>query len=73
MGEEEKWWESRTLWGAGIALAAFILTFFGVTITAEEQTTVLDLVVQIATPMGALVAFILTVIGRLKATKKIVK
>ena len=71
MGEEEKWYQSRTIWGAIIALVAFVFTFFGVTIVAEEQATILELVVQIATPMGALVGVILTIIGRVKATKSI--
>ena len=71
--EEEKWYQSRAIWGAIIALVAFALTFFGITISAEEQTTAIDLILQVATPMGALVAFILTLIGRIKATKKIVK
>lgn len=73
MVEEEKWWQSRAIWGAIIALVAFGLTFFGITISAEEQTTLVDLILQVATPMGALVAFILTLVGRIKATKKIVK
>lgn len=69
----EKWYQSRTLWGAGIALAAFALTWFGVTISPEEQATAIELVVAVATPVGALVAFILTLVGRIKATKTIVK
>lgn len=69
----EKWYKSRTIWGALIALTAFLLTWFGVTISPEEQATAIDLIVAVAAPMGALVAFILTLIGRIKATKTIVK
>jgi len=73
MNGEEKWWQSRAIWGAIIALGAFVLTWFGVSVTAEEQTTLVDLILAVATPLGALVAFILTLVGRIKATKKIVK
>ena len=71
MNGEEKWWQSKTIWGAGVALAAFALTWFGVTVTPEEQTTLVTLIVAVATPAGALVAFVLTIIGRITATKKI--
>ena len=73
MNGEEKWYQSRAIWGAILLFAAFILTWFGVTISPEEQATAIDLVVAVATPMGALVAFILAIVGRVKATKKIVK
>ena len=73
MSGEEKWYQSRAIWGAIIALLAFGFTFFGVVISPEEQATAVDLILQVATPMGALVAFILTLVGRIKATKKIVK
>lgn len=71
--DEKKWWESRTIWGAIIAVVCFGLTFFGITIAEPEQTQIIDLILQIATPVGALVALILTIVGRVKATKVIKK
>jgi len=73
MEDQERWWQSRAIWGGIIALLAFGATFFGLTVSVEEQATLVDLVIQVATPAGALVAFILTLVGRIGATKKITR
>lgn len=65
------WYLSKTIWGAILMFAALLLSFFGVTVTPEEQASMADLIIQIAEGVVGLVGFVLTIYGRFKATKPI--
>jgi len=69
--DTKKWWESKTIWGAIVMLAALILGYLGVEVGPEEQATFVDLVVGAINEVMALVGFVLTIVGRFKADKAI--
>lgn len=63
---------SVTLWGAVITLIAFIsVTFFGVEITPDEQAEGTMHMKTLVDAVGALVGWVMIVIGRFKADKKL--
>lgn len=68
---EKSWYKSRTIWGALIALAAYVLNHFGFVVSPEEQATLVDHIMPVVVPLSALVACVLTIIGRFRAEKRI--
>lgn len=67
--DNKAWWQSKTVWGGLIALAAGILAAFGFTLSPEDQNTLVNIVVGITGAVGGLIA----VVGRVKASKKVGK
>ena len=68
--ETKAWYKSKTLWGAVImALSAILSQTTGQQISADEQETATHMVMGIAEGAGALVGFILVIVGRIKATR----
>ncbi|MEO0166591.1 MAG: hypothetical protein ABIL39_10700 [candidate division WOR-3 bacterium] len=64
---EKPWFKSKTIIGAILMFIALIFSFFGVTISPEEQAGMADLIVQVAEGIAGLVGFILAIYGRIKA------
>jgi len=67
MVEEKKWFESKTIWGALVAVAASVAGGFGFSINEASQLELTNAVVQLVAAMGAMVALY----GRLNATQVI--
>lgn len=67
MVEEKFWYQSKTIWGSLVAVAAALAASFGVTIDAANQAEIAAAIVQLVGGAGALVA----IYGRLKATQVI--
>ena len=67
MDQTEKWYQSRGVWGGLIAVVAGIAALFGLTISAEVQVEVVDLLIA----LGPVIGGALALYGRLKATKRI--
>ena len=65
--DAKSWYKSKTLWGILIAFGAQALTSAGFTVGAEEQSTLVDMVMKIV-EIGAL-AF--AAYGRISSTKAI--
>jgi type II secretory pathway component PulF len=68
---EKEWWKSQTLWGGIIMAIAFIVGLLGYSITTQEQKTMTDLIISIATPLGELIGLIMLIIGRVKVGKQL--
>lgn len=64
MVEEKYWYESKTIWGALLAVGASIMGALGITIDAVAQTDLADALIQLIGAVGAMVA----IYGRLSAT-----
>jgi len=71
--ETKSWWKSKTLFGAAITLGAFVAMYFGLDVSLDEQTQMVDLLVEIGTAAGALVGTVLVIVGRIKANRKLAK
>ena len=67
MVDEKPWYESRTIWGSLIAIAAALSSTLGVSIDGATQTELASIVVQFAGAAGSLLA----IYGRLVATDMI--
>ena len=67
MVDEKAWYESKTIWGALIAVVASAVSTLGYTIDASAQSELSDAVVQIVGALGAIIALY----GRLTATRVI--
>jgi len=63
--------ESKTFWGAVITLVASGLLVFGVAVTPEEQEAAGNAVLRIVGGVGEIVGFVVVIIGRIKAEKRI--
>ena len=59
--------ESRTFWGAVIAVLSALAGFIGYTVAAEDQAALIEHVSTITGVIGGLIA----IWGRIKATKMI--
>jgi len=64
MVEEKAWYESKTIWGSLVAVAAALSATLGVSLDGPTQSQLAEVVVQLAGAIGALVA----IYGRLSAT-----
>ena len=61
------WHHSKTVWGSLIALAATIAAAFGIDIDGDAQTALVEVILQLVTVGGSLMA----VFGRISATTMI--
>ena len=67
MVDEKAWYESTTIWGALVAVAASVVGGLGFTIDASAQSELSEAIVQIVGALGAIIALY----GRLTATRVI--
>ncbi|PZU86612.1 MAG: hypothetical protein DI528_09060 [Shinella sp.] len=67
MNDLKQWYQSKTVWGALIAIAASALRLAGFELTAADQLQLADIAVSAAGTLGGLLA----IYGRLKATRGI--
>ncbi len=67
MLDTKTWYQSRTIWGALVAGAASLGSLLGMSIGPDEQTMLVDALLQAIGAGGA----ILAVIGRLSAHARI--
>lgn len=69
MTQEKVWYQSKAVWGSLVTIGATAAGVAGVVISPEIQDQIVNTVVLIATGIGGLVSLI----GRIKADKKITK
>jgi len=67
--DNKAWWQSKTIWGSFITLIAVGLSLGGIVITHEEQEYITEAILVVITGIGG----ILSLVGRLRAEKKIGK
>lgn len=61
-------WQSKTMWGGVIMLAALIASsFFGVEISPDEQATLIDKALASTDEAAGLIGFITVLYGRITA------
>ena len=63
MEQAKPWYASKTVWGSLVAGAAIVAGFFGLTVGAEDQASIVDSAVQIVGAIGAALA----IYGRITA------
>lgn len=61
------WYQSRTLWGALIAIGSGIAALYGYHITPQDQQTLIELLSALTSILGGLIAFV----SRILATHQI--
>lgn len=65
-------WQSKTVWGAVVMMAAFILSMTGtLQITEAEQAEMTDKIMGMVDEAGVALGFILTLWGRATASTSI--
>ena len=64
-------WESATFWGVIITALSGLLGRYGVDITPEDTKSMSAALVAAATPLGILVGLVMTIWGRVRATRKV--
>lgn len=67
MQDIKQWYQSKTVWGALVAIFAGLLQAGGIDLDTDSQTTLADSLVAISGAIGGLVALY----GRLSAEKKV--
>ncbi|AYD00242.1 hypothetical protein [Neorhizobium sp. NCHU2750] len=67
LGVMKNWYQSKTVWGALIAVAASALQLAGLDIGADEQGEMVNIAVTLAGAVGGLLALY----GRIVATGRI--
>lgn len=67
MLEAKQWYQSKTVWGAVIAMAAPLLKHVGVEMGLAEQADLADALATLASALGG----VLAIYGRVKATRSI--
>lgn len=67
MNDTKQWYQSKTVWGALIAIAASLLQAGGVDLDVAGQDQLADNLVAISGAVGGLIA----IYGRLKAEKRL--
>jgi len=66
MSETTKsWWESKTIWGAGLVLASTVLGIFGYDFSGADQA----LIAEYANDMIVTVGGVIAIYGRVVASK----
>lgn len=68
MNDVKAWYQSRTVWGALIAILASLANGAGVEVTTGEEGELADLVVAAVGVVGGFVALI----GRISARRRVV-
>lgn len=69
MHNSKKWYLSKSILGSITAILATILGSFGLQISAEEQESIVMIVANVATSVGALIA----IYGRVTANSRLEK
>jgi hypothetical protein len=64
-------WESATFWGVVITALSGLLGRYGIDITPEDTKSLSAALVAAATPLGILVGLVVTIWGRVRATRKV--
>ncbi len=64
MVEEKNWYESKTIWGALLAVGASFMGTLGISVDTVAQTDLADALIQLIGAIGAMIA----IYGRLSAT-----
>jgi hypothetical protein len=67
MEDLKTWYQSRTIWGALVAIIASLAHAGGFSLSASDQGQIADALVSVAGTAGGLVA----IWGRVKATSKL--
>lgn len=67
MVEEKQWYQSKTIWGALIAVGASFVNALGLSIDTTAQNDLADAMIQLIAAIGAMMA----IYGRLSATEVI--
>lgn len=67
MEDFKTWYQSRTIWGALIAIGASLAHAGGYSLTAADQGQIADAAVSLAGTMGGLMA----IWGRIRATSRV--
>lgn len=65
MVEEKHWYQSKTVWGALLAVTASLLSAMGISIDTAAQSDIADAMIQLVGAVGAIIA----IYGRLSATE----
>lgn len=68
MEDLKTWYQSRTIWGALVAILASLAHAGGFSLTATDQGQIADALVSLVGAAGGLVA----IWGRVRATSKVV-
>ena len=67
MTDMKPWWQSKTLWGAIVAIASSVLGLAGFELGAVDAEALTGLL----TSLGAAIGGIIAIVGRLKAKSRI--
>jgi hypothetical protein len=68
MEDVKSWWQSRTIWGSIVGVAATIVSLvFHKTVSAADQSAIVDVILTLIGSAGALYA----IYGRIVATTQI--
>lgn len=70
MGDQKKWWQSKTVWAALMSIVATILGVTGHNISVDDQSNVVNDLTNIADGVSGLFA-LLAAYYRTQATKTI--
>jgi hypothetical protein len=63
----KSWWASRTIWGAIISAAALAASYIGIPVSDAQQAEL----VEIAVPLAGGIGTLLTIVGRLWASRPV--
>lgn len=69
MDYSKKWYLSKTIWGALIAVAAPLFQLVGIELSSDIQAQITDSIVTIAGASGGLLALF----GRLSASRRLIR
>ena len=67
MTDSKPWYLSRTIWAAGVTIAASAGGLMGVSVVGADQATLTDAIMQGVTAIAGIV----TIVGRLFATSRL--
>ncbi len=67
MVEEKQWYQSKTIWGALLAVGASFVSTLGISIDSSAQSDLADAMIQLIGALGAIMA----IYGRLSASEVI--
>lgn len=67
MTDLKKWYASRTVWGAAIAILASCANLLGLEIASQDEAGLVDAVTALAAAIGGIVA----IYGRVSARKRL--
>jgi uncharacterized membrane protein len=65
MVEEKQWYQSKTIWGALLAVGASFVSTLGISVDTVAQNDLADAIIQLIGALGAMTA----IYGRLSATE----